>query len=88
MVAHGCVIDAHDALSLDLFAGALSELFALPLESMRRNVSAVGPFKGYVGAIPGMTWESVHVEEPCDAGSVRARVLVRSSPILWPLFHR
>jgi len=61
MVAHGCVVVAHDALGTDLrralFSRALPELFALPLEVKQRTVSDKGQFRGYIGQLPGMAWE-------------------------------
>ncbi|KAL6644154.1 hypothetical protein ACP70R_018920 [Stipagrostis hirtigluma subsp. patula] len=86
MAAHGFVVVTHDAIGPELrqalFGRALPELFALPLDRKQRNVSTEGPYRGYVGQIPGMAWESVRVSDAADAGSVRD-----FAALLWPLGH-
>ncbi|KAL6900843.1 hypothetical protein ACP4OV_005519 [Aristida adscensionis] len=83
MAAHGFVAVSHDALGPELrralFGRAMPELFALPLEAKQRNDSAWGPFKAYIGQIPGMAYESIRITEAADAGTVAA-----FAKPLWP----
>nr|CAB3482940.1 unnamed protein product [Digitaria exilis] len=86
MVAHGCVVVAHgdDALGPELrralFARALPELFALPLESKQRTVAPTNErYKEGYNQIDGMPWESFRITEPTDAAKVRG-----VADILWP----
>ncbi|TVU20801.1 hypothetical protein EJB05_30397, partial [Eragrostis curvula] len=80
LVAHGCVVVAHDALSPELmrslFDRAMPELFALPRETRLRNVSTKGKFRGYMGLD---NWESVSVDEPTEEGNVNDFV-----SLFWP----
>ncbi|GJN03489.1 hypothetical protein PR202_ga20942 [Eleusine coracana subsp. coracana] len=83
MVAHGCVFVAQDAVGPELrqalFGRAVPEVFALPLEAKLRNDSTWGPFKAYIGQIPGMAMESIRIAKAVDANSVRG-----FTNHLWP----
>ncbi|TVU20795.1 hypothetical protein EJB05_30391, partial [Eragrostis curvula] len=71
LVAHGCVVIAHDALSPELqrplFDRTMPEIFALPVETRQRNVSSKGKFRGYLGT---GNWDSVSVDEPTEEGNI------------------
>jgi isopenicillin N synthase-like dioxygenase len=75
MVAHGYVVVAYnDALGPELwqvlFGHDLPELFALPLETKQRNVSAKAHFRGYI-ATAEPVYESVSFDGATDEGSIR-----------------
>ncbi|KAF8697452.1 hypothetical protein HU200_036053 [Digitaria exilis] len=83
MVAHGCVVVAHDALGAELrralFDRYLPEIFKLPLETKQRTPTTKGAYVGYSRPIQGLACERIGINEPANGGSVRA-----FADILWP----
>ncbi|CAL4940037.1 unnamed protein product [Urochloa decumbens] len=81
MVAHGCVIVAHDAISPELrravFDRAMPELFAFPVET--KNVSTDTALKGYISKVPGADFESFNVNKVDEDRSFHD-----FSNIFWP----
>uniref|UniRef100_A0ACD5TKQ0 Uncharacterized protein n=1 Tax=Avena sativa TaxID=4498 RepID=A0ACD5TKQ0_AVESA len=80
MVAHGFVVVAQDALGPELrqalFGRVMPEFFALPAEAKQRNVSTLGPFRGYIS---NLNLESVSIFDSTDTGRVRAY-----ADLMWP----
>jgi len=81
MVAYGCVVVAYDALEPALrevlFGRAFPELFQLPLETKKRNVSTRW-FRSYI-ARAETDYESVCVHEPTDDGNIH-----EFTNLFWP----
>ncbi|CAL4923236.1 unnamed protein product [Urochloa decumbens] len=83
MVAHGCVVVVHDAISPELrqavFDRAMPQLFAFPVETKQQNVSSVTALKGYISKVPGADFESFNVNKVDEARSFHD-----FSNIFWP----
>nr|CAB3482937.1 unnamed protein product [Digitaria exilis] len=83
MVAHGCVVVAHDALGEELrralFDRYLPEIFKLPLETKQRTPTTKGAYGGYSRPVQGLACERIGINEPANGDGVRA-----FADILWP----
>ncbi|CAL4914995.1 unnamed protein product [Urochloa decumbens] len=82
MVAHGCVVVVHDAISPGLrravFDRAMPELFSFPVETKQRTVSPSSALQGYVNKIHGVDFESFIVKAD------DARCVHDFTNIFWP----
>ncbi|KAF6998884.1 hypothetical protein CFC21_014970 [Triticum aestivum] len=85
MVAHGCAMVHVQHVGLDedirqaLFGRAMPELFALPAEAKQRNVNSDVQYRGYIGQIPGMAYESMRIKDITDAVHISD-----FAGLLWP----
>ena len=85
LLEHGCFEAVMDGLiAPELSAavlgpgGAVESLLALPVSAMARNTSKM-PYRGYVGSIPGLAYESLAIEDPLSPDAVRA-----FADLMWP----
>ncbi|KAL6839626.1 hypothetical protein ACP4OV_030565 [Aristida adscensionis] len=51
--------------------GAVESLLSLPVSAKARNTNSM-PYRGYVGSIPGLSYESVAIMNPLSPDAVRA----------------
>ncbi|WVZ81692.1 hypothetical protein U9M48_029041 [Paspalum notatum var. saurae] len=82
---HGCFEAVMDGLiAPELSAavlgpgGALESLLSLPASTKARNTSEK-PYRGYVGSIPGLPYESLAIMDPLSPDAVRA-----FADLMWP----
>lgn len=85
LLEHGCFVAVMDGLiAPELSAavlgpgGALESLLSLPVSAKARN-SSEKPYRGYVGSIPGLAYESLAIVDPLSTDAVRA-----FSDLMWP----
>ncbi|CAN6201864.1 unnamed protein product [Urochloa humidicola] len=82
---HGCFEVVMDGLIAPELAaavlgagGAAESLLTLPVSTKARNTSEK-PYRGYVGNIPGLPYESVAIVDPLSTDAVRA-----FADLMWP----
>ncbi|RCV21154.1 hypothetical protein SETIT_4G115300v2 [Setaria italica] len=82
---HGCFEAVMDGLiTPELSAavlgagGAVESLLSLPVSAKARNTSEK-PYRGYVGSIPGLPYESLAIVDPLSVDAVRA-----FADLMWP----
>ncbi|KAJ1258883.1 hypothetical protein BS78_10G110000 [Paspalum vaginatum] len=82
---HGCFEAVMDGLiAPELSAavlgpgGAVESLLSLPVSTKARNTSEK-PYRGYVGSIPGLPYESLAIMDPLSPDAVRA-----FADLMWP----
>lgn len=85
LVEHGCFEAVMDGLiPPELSAavlgpgGAVESLLSLPVSAKARNTSEK-PYRGYVGSIPGLPYESLAIVDPLSPDAVRA-----IADLMWP----
>jgi isopenicillin N synthase-like dioxygenase len=74
VVAYGFVVVQHAGLDRDmrlaLFDHVMPELFALPVETKQCNVCDDVIYGGYIGQIPGLSYETLRIQDVADAGTI------------------
>lgn len=82
---HGCfeaVMDGLIAPELNAAVlgagGAVESLLSLPVSAKARNTSVM-PYRGYVGSVPGLPYESLAIVDPLSIDAVRA-----FADVMWP----
>ncbi|CAD6339621.1 unnamed protein product [Miscanthus lutarioriparius] len=85
LLEHGCFEAVMDGLiAPELSAavlgpgGAVESLLSLPVSAKARNTSDK-PYRGYIGSIPGLPYESLGIDDPLNLDAVRA-----FADLMWP----